>query len=219
MAARAYPLQWPDGWGRTPSAARRRSPYKVLPEKAIRELVRSLELLGARTGSIVISTNVPQRRDGLPYMDHKRPDDPGVAVFWTMMQVDDHKMASAVDRVMACDRWLEMHENVRAIGLAVDGLRSIERAGASQILNRAFSAFGALPAAAAPRSRPWWEVLEIPEAAIGALSVAMIDARYRELTPKAHPDKGGSDAAMAELTAARDQARATWQRVETPGKP
>lgn len=31
----------------------------------------------------------------------------------------------------------------RAIGLAVDGLRAIERAGASQILHRAYSAFGA----------------------------------------------------------------------------
>lgn len=113
---------------------------------------------------------------------------------------------------MACDRWLEVHENIRAIGLAVEGLRAIDRAGASQILERAYTAFGALPAAeSAPILRPWWEVLGFPENALGALSLAVVDARYREIAAKVHPDKTGDDVALRELNAAREAARAHYR--------
>jgi curved DNA-binding protein CbpA len=37
---------------------------------------------------------------------------------------------------------------------------------------------------------------------------AQIEAAYRELARKAHPDTGGSNAAMARLNAARDAALA-----------
>jgi hypothetical protein len=101
-----------------------------------------------------------------------------------------------------------VHENIHAIGLAVDGLRAIERAGASQILERAFSAFGALPASdhAAP-IRAWWDVFEIPEGLAMLLSIPMLEARYRELASKRHPDKTGDESAMVELNRAREQAR------------
>jgi hypothetical protein len=201
--ANAYPLQWPEGWPRT--QYRRSSAYKISIDKAVDELMQSLTKLGAQKGSMVLSSNVPPRNAlGTPRNDGQTVNDPGVAVYWTTK--------AHGERVMACDRWSSVRENVRAIGLAVDGLRSIERAGATQILDRAYSAFGALPAAAnVPVERPWWEVLALPKEALQFATLAMVEAQYRELATKAHPDRGGSDAAMAGLNRAREQARAHFK--------
>lgn len=201
--AEAYPLNWPEGWARTPAGRRRRAPYKLPPDAATQHLVGELGRLGAIKSSVVISTNMPIRRDGLPYANVRAPEDPGVAVYWSTQAFKD--------RAIGCDKWDKLHDNIHAIGLAIAALRAIDRAGASQILERAFSAFGALPPSnAAPVVRPWWDVLDIPQSAIGVLSIAMVEARYRELATKAHPDRGGSDAAMAELNAAREQAKAHY---------
>ncbi len=198
--ADAYPLNWPDGWKRTPAGDRRRAPYKTEPSRAVQHLQDELRRLGA-VGAYVISTNVPTRKNGVaPISDARNPEDPGVSVYWSTNTFKD--------RVIACDKWLKVYDNVHAIGLAIEAMRAIERAGATQVLERAFSAFGALPAAsAAPINRPWWEVLKFDKAAIGSLSTTVTDARYRELARSAHPDHGGSDQALTELTAARDAAR------------
>lgn len=206
--ANAFPLQWPEGWPRTPASRRHRSAFKVTPDRATSELCHSLSLLGAVKGSIVVSTNIPVRRDGLPYSSFRMPDDCGVAVYWATR--------SHGERVMACDRWLAVHENIRAIGLAVEGLRAIDRAGASQILERAYSAFGALPAASsAPVIRAWWEVLGFPSDAIEWLSLGLVNARYRELAGRHHPDKGGAPEAMQELNQALEAARAHYGKAES----
>lgn len=46
---------------------------------------------------------------------------------------------------MACDKWTSVGDNMRAIGLAVEALRQLKRCGASEILDRAFMGFAALP--------------------------------------------------------------------------
>ena len=81
--AQAYPLQWPAGWPRTPSAKRETDSRfggkgGLTMGRARDQLVAELHRLGA--GSIVISSNVPLRPDGLPYAETRRLDDPGVAV-------------------------------------------------------------------------------------------------------------------------------------------
>lgn len=198
---RAYPLQWPEGYPRTAQYARRRAPYKVPPGKAIADLVWTLTKLGADRRKIIISTNVPVRGDGLPYATTSRVDDPGVAVYWTTVKFGE--------KSVACDKWDSTDANIRALGLGLEGLRAMERAGATQIFDRAFQSFGALPAASvAPVTRPWWEVLDLPEAVAKVLSLQMVEARYRELAAAAHPDKlNGSQEAFVELGIARDQAR------------
>jgi hypothetical protein len=196
----AFPLQWPEGWARTVPHKRARARYKLTPESALKHLLDELRRLGAFSSAIVVSTNVPLRRDGLPYAGVRPPEDPGVAVYWSTRAFKD--------RVIACDKWDRVHDNIHAIGLAIEGLRAMERAGATQILDRAFAAFGALPPSSqAEVIRPFWEVFEIPQTTLAVLSLAMVEARYRELAAKAHPDKGGSDAAMAELNRAREDAR------------
>jgi len=107
-------------------------------------LIHSIEMLGG--DSVVLSTNIKLRQDGLPYANRLLPDDPGIAVYWTR---------KGRQEVMACDLWLRPWENMRAVGLAIEGLRAMQRSGATQILERAFSSF-ALPAGIPPR--PWRSV-------------------------------------------------------------
>jgi hypothetical protein len=197
--SQSYPLKWPKGWKRT--QYRKRSAYKVTVDRAYEDLVRSLTLLGALKGSIIVSTNVrPRNALGTPRNDGATVSDPGVAVFW---QTRAHK-----EQVIACDRWDSVKDNIRACGKAVEAMREMERAGASQVLDQMFTAFGALPASPdAVAARPWWQVFNFSHALIGELSLPMIDARYRELSKSAHPDRGGPPEQMLELNAAYEQAR------------
>ena len=198
--ATAFPLQWPDSWPRTAVMARRRAAYKVTSGRAVDDLMESLRKLRAK--SIVVSTNIETKRDGAPYANQKHiVDDPGVAVYWV-----DPKLG---ERVIACDRWVGVYDNVRAVWMALEALRAIERAGATQILERAFSAFGALPAPKAEARRPWWEVLDIPVDFARSISPMMLDARFLELAAIRHPDKlnTGSKEAFQELQAAYEEAK------------
>ena len=63
-------------------------------------------------------------------------------------------------------------------------------------MHEAFAGHVALPA-----PEQWWQVLGLTAAA----PVELIQRRYRELVRSAHPDTGGSEAAMARLNAARDE--------------
>lgn len=202
--AEAYPLHWPAGWTRTPAHKRKRSVYKTPPSASTTKVLHELRLMGALRGTIIISTNIPVSRDGTPYANMRAPEDPGVAVYWSTHAFKD--------RSIVCDRWDRVHDNIHAIGIALSSLRAIERAGAGQISDRAFSSFGALPPAdekVVKKAKPWWEVFGFTEAMLATLSLAVITARFRELSPKVHPDRNnGSDIAMKELTLAYEQAKA-----------
>lgn len=198
-----YPLYWPEGWTRTQPLRRRAAPYKVHFVQARDELVHSLELMRAR--AICISTNIPLRRDGLPLANIAEPQDTGVAVYWTTQtgQLLNGK-PEAVTRVIACDKWTRTRDNLRALGLAIEALRALERSGASQVLDRAFLGFTALPAhAGGTIVRPWREVLGC---ATPNPSVVDVEALYRLKVQAAHPDRGGSHEQMVELNRAHDQA-------------
>lgn len=185
----AYPLQWPTGWPRTNAWQRKNAPFKVPPIQARKEMMLELERLGAK--SIIISTDQPLNRDGSPSLVRRTISDPGVAVYFTR---------KGRPFVLACDQYVEIHDNMRAVGKTAEAMRGIERWGASDMLDRAFTGFEALPA-----PEQWWQVLGVTESA----SKAEIEAAYRAKAKTTHPDMvGGSDAAMARLNAARDQGQA-----------
>lgn len=188
----AHPLAWPTGWERTPPYRRHRSKYKVTFLKARDELARQLRMISRSGSDVIISTNVPLRRDGLPLANMREPSDPGVAAYWYDKR--------GRQRVIACDAWETVRENLRAVGLTVEALRTIDRAGASEILDRAFQGFAALPPG--PSEDPWWEVLGITRDA----NSGVIEAVYRRLARINHPDHGGDAAKMAKINAARDAA-------------
>lgn len=198
----AYPLQWPEDWKRTHPNDRKRAVYQVSDSRAIDGLNQALRMFKAN--SIVISTNIHVKANGEMYANQAASiEDPGVAVYYSTAQFKD--------RVIACDKWQRVYHNVHAIAKALEGLRSVDRAGASQILDRAFTAFGALPASGETATeRPWWEVLGAKEQAItgGFVDLTMLEAKYRELAKSSHPDRnGGNDAAFKELGTAIAAAR------------
>lgn len=185
----AYPLQWPTGWPVTPAPKRVRSRFGITQDKAQREIVNEVQRLGGR--NLVISTNIQIRRDGLPYTRQTMLEDPGVAVYFTL---------KGEQKCFACDRWDLVKDNMQAIAKTIEALRGIDRWGSSKMVEQAFRGFVSLPAPEKPKN--WWDVLEVlPNA-----STEVINANYRRLARDHHPDNGGSQAKMAELNNARDQA-------------
>ncbi len=182
----AYPLQWPVGAPRTARPAR--SAFgEVSVHRATQELLWEIKRMCGRPP--VISTNIELRNDGLPYSRQRPVTDNGVAVYFTRR---------GRQMVFACDRWDRIEHNMRAITKTMDALRGIERWGSTDLMERAFAGFEALPA-----PEQWWQVLGVGEKA----SRDEIESAYRAKARAAHPDTGGSTAAMALLNAARDQSR------------
>lgn len=182
----AYPLQWPTGRKRTESYRRSRAKFSTTFAVARDAVVGEVRRLGGR--NLVVSTNVPLRQDGLPYANFRKPDDEGVAVYFTY---DGKQMC------FACDRWDKVEHNMLAIVKTIDALRGIARWGTGDMMAAAFTGFTALPA---PRAeRPWREVL-----GLNSHEMSLVEARlaFRRRASVAHPDKGGSHDAMTELNLA-----------------
>ncbi len=210
-----WPLQWPEGWARTPAHDRIKSRFglkgsgQVSFSGARGWLLDELSRLGA--ANAVITSDLPTRNDGLPYASG-RSDDPGIAVWFVLP--DNH--GNMQERVFPCDKWRSHAENMQAIAKSVEAMRGLDRWGVGDIVSRAFSGFNALPPGSsdsepqAPVKRPWWVVLDIATNLRGAFSkeelLAVIRTRHRALIRGAHPDAGGSHEAAVELNAALAEA-------------
>ena len=191
----AYPLQWVDGRPRTPDHERQYGNLNKMPGGRIRQQLAS-ELRKMGVDNYIISSNLAVRRDGLPYANQKRPEDPGVVLYFTR---------KGKDIAISCDAWWTVDANLRAIGLTVEAIRGMERWGTEEMVDRAFTGFAALPESVIVTpytKRAWHEVLEVSPNA----SIEVIKAAYRQQLHKAHPDKGGSDIAFQEVQAAYKEA-------------
>lgn len=191
--AERFPLHWPDDWPRTEPADRTQASFKVTSAAALQSLDDELRRLGATDS--VLSTNIPVTQAGRFYARYadSRLEDPGVAVWF---QLDGEW------RVIACDRWTTLRANVRSIALTINALRGLERWGTSQLLERVFRGFTALPGSGDP-FRPWWSAFSF----VGIPTLEEAERAYRELARINHPDRGGDPARMAELNAAIATAR------------
>ena len=184
----AYPLQWPEGKPRTKYPERSR--FNVGPATARDELFRELEMLGGK--NIVVSTNVKLRLDGLPYASQRDPDDRGVAVYFSY---------KGNQVCFCCDRWDLIKDNMQAIRHTISALRGIARWGTGDMVEAAFRGFTALPP---PKKEiHWTHILDIGS----AYSIEEIEAQYKSLARKHHPDNGGDVEKMAEINRAIEQAR------------
>lgn len=166
MAVDAFPLQWPQGWVRTSPNRRERGYFKVTFSKSRDELMAEIARMGGKHP--VLSSNLVLRRDGLPYAQQARIEDPGIAVYF------DYK---GKPMCFACDRYTTIEANTRAIQLSIAAIRGLERWGASDMMERAFTGFVALEA---PSSN-WRAVLDPSDP----------EGSYRRLRSQHHPDRGG----------------------------
>jgi hypothetical protein len=203
MTAEAYPLQWPAGRPRTESWRRERAKFDVTFARARDNIIAEVGRLAGKypDPQIVISTNTALRRDGFPLANQRQPDDMGVAVYFTYKK---RQMS------FACDRWLKIEHNMQAIAKTIEALRGIARWGTGDMLEAAFTGFTALPPppaapppapGAPPRLRHWRDVF-----GTGVTTRDQLQDVFRRLASAYHPDRGGDQAKMAELNAARAQA-------------
>src|SRR5690606_20083048 len=171
----SFPLQWPQGYPRRKHQVS--SAFRVNGAVARNEMLQELDRLGAK--NVVISTNVATYERGgrqIPYAK-RRVDDTGVAVYFTWQDEQ---------RVIACDKYNSVDDNIRAIGLTVSALRALERHGATDILTRAFHGLKTLPETTS--GTPWWDILGVRPTA----TKKEIREAFVVRATAAHPDTGGS---------------------------
>jgi hypothetical protein len=178
-------LDWPAWAERTPPGERRSThKYSVTLAQAIddveTELVDRLGVDGWR-----LSTAAPHRkRDGRPYADAD-PDDPGVAVRWSM---------AGEQYCVACDEYTRIRDNVRTIGLYIAEKRKMSdrpvRTGQDEFATARLPSSGDEDGEAMPPDgvrQPPHEVLGVAADA----PEAVVRGAARSLKADAHPDNGG----------------------------
>jgi hypothetical protein len=193
MSPTAYPLTWPKSFPR--SAKREKGAFKTSLAGAIKNVQSSLRLFasdsGKRLDQIVISSNYT--------LGQESPADPAVAVYF------------AWDGISVCipvDRYESVAANLQAIHHILEARRVELRHGTLALVRAAFTGFAALPPPPDPDA--WRTVLGFN--ATESLSRAIIDAAYKSLAKKFHPDKAPSfspdeaNARMAKINKAREQA-------------
>lgn len=192
----SFPLRWPEGWTRTLAKDRRRARFAsyrraLTVAMACDRLYAELKRLGVNLDSVILSTNVRPTLRGTPASNAAEPGDPGAACYFAI---------GGVARVLACDTWDRLADNIAAIGAHIDAIRRIDRYGVGT-LDQLFEGFRALPA----KGGTWRSMLGFgPD---DRPSVEAVQRAFRERAGDAHPDRpGGSHEAMAALNAARDAA-------------
>ena len=205
-AVSAYPLSWPPGWRRTnkwertkAKFSKKRTVYRegaaqfssmagLSVHEAVSRIDKELSPMGVSDNDVIISTNLQLRLDGWPRSGQNKPEDPGAAVYW--------KTKRGERRCMAVDRYDRIEDNLAAIAATLSALRSIERHGGAEILDRAFTGFKALPA-----PEQWWQVLGLMN---DRPTREEIEKAHRRLAKEHHPDRGGEHARMARINTARE---------------
>lgn len=190
----AYPLYWPEGRPRTSKWERGNARFEATFARARDDVIREIKLLVGGTyqldiAEVIISTNLPLRRDGLPLANQRQPEDTGVAVYFNYNKTPVS---------FACDRWKKIEDNMRAVALTIDALRGIARWGTGDMMEAAFRGFTALPS-----PEDWRAVLEVGSGPVHRLA---LESQYRMLRSKHHPDKGGNAERFQAVQRAWEQA-------------
>lgn len=185
----AYPLTWPIGYERTASNQRKSSPFSVTPGKAYDELNKEVIKIAGYNNGLIISSNIPVRKDGFFYKDEaaRKIEEPGIAIYF---KYKGNQVS------LCCDQYLMPVENIWALVKTINALRGIERWGVSDFLNKTFTGFKELPASSC------WSILGIKE----TQNTDLIKSVYREKALKLHPDKGGNNDEFTTLSKAYDEA-------------
>jgi hypothetical protein len=184
MTVDAFPLAWPEGWKRTVPYRREDGQFSTTLGAARDGLMAEIARMGGRLP--VLSSNLALKRDGMPYANQNRIEDPGIAVYFTY---------KGKPMCFACDRYKTAEANTQAIRKTIEALRGVERWGASDMMDRAFTGFAQLEAPASG----WRAVLD-PDDPEGS---------YMRLRKSAHPDHGGSASSFQAVQDAYKQYRST----------
>lgn len=185
----AFPLHWPTGYKRT--SGRKQSIFKQTMLDKIQMLLRA-ELDRMKAKNVIISSNIPLRRDGGLYSEYlaKKMEDPGIAVYFKYKDQDV---------VICCDQYEYPWENMYALANGIKAIRGMDRWGVSEFIERAFTGFKALPESI---EREWYSVLGVEKTA----NAMQVKDAYRKMAQIHHPDAGGSSEMFNSINKAYQQA-------------
>jgi len=176
------PLNWPDGEPRTPTK-RTASPFQVTRGRTERQLEDELKRFKATD----IMLSYDRGRGG------GAPKDSAVALYFDLP--GGRKIS------ICCDLYKNQDDNVRAIYMVIEAMRTIERYGGQHLSQKSFTGFTALPP-----PKDVWSILGINKQAALPLSPRLrreyVMEAFRERAKEGHGK--GND--MAALVEARDQA-------------
>lgn len=158
--------------------------------KAVKEALSELGRMRVGDWNVIISSNIPLRRDGLPRANCPRVQDAGVAVYFRLKDEA---------RVLACDKWDRPEHNLWAIAKHIAAMRGMDRWGVGS-LDQAFQGYKALPETGSK------------DRALGVLGlttmptkVAVIQDAFRQKSKEVHPDRGGNAELFQDLVKCKDQ--------------
>jgi hypothetical protein len=198
------PLTWPNNVART-APQLRTWPKFDLPSISVATnlILQEINRLNKRRWdyadqSVIISTNLTLRKDGLPISDQREPADTGAAVYF-MLQFRRNGKPFERPCVLTCDKWNKVGYNLGAISRDIEAQRARERWGCSTI-EQAFQGYLCIPERTGGKS--WWETLGVPPNA----NAFQINEAYRIKAKQLHPDVGGSNDDYLKLKEAYDQA-------------
>jgi len=182
---RVVPL--PDMWPGVVTINRKRSPFGVNWSSTMRLLEAEVRALRGREVTLALAVRADQiRADGGVYAK-ARIQDPSVIL----------SLTAGADRLsFPCDRFAWWEDNVRAIALAMEALRKVDRYGVQS--GRQYQGFKALPASTEALDWHSASLILVEHAGVDAIPAPLTDADWRNVVRRArartHPDKNGNSA-------------------------
>lgn len=194
-----YPLTWPSNKVRTPISKMIRALFgkksdsgnysskkDLTVHQATERLMKEIDAF-TKVGKdwridpekVIISTNLPPNRKGMPQTGMAQPSDPGVAVY---LQLDGK------DYCFPCDKWDRVADNIAAIAAHLNAMRGIEWWGVGDS-HDVYTGFKALPPGTNELHgkvvRPWRAVFGL-DTDVTSYGTAL--GAYRFLIKKYHTD-------------------------------
>lgn len=197
-------------WPGPPTRSRQSSPFRAGWGSTLELLEKELRALQAKDVLLqTFHTENQLRHDGLPYANARTPDNPGVILTFN----SKHGPLS-----FPCDTYRSWQDNIRAIALAMEALRKVDRYGVTKS-DEQYRGWKALPGSGGTSNTLTAEeaariVADLayrvgggPHAYAAAERIlrdpAELRARYREAARGAHPDAGGSTEEFQRLQLAK----------------
>lgn len=132
------PLCWPNNVPRTLPHLRRRPQFKEWSIAGARDqLLTEINRLNQRAWnfrdeSVILSTNLRLKLDGLPQGIQSEPADTGVAIYFNLRFVRNGKWHERFT-AMSCDKWNKVAFNLTALAKDIDAQCARDRLGATTV--------------------------------------------------------------------------------------
>lgn len=180
-------IVWPTG---KPYAQRHETEYRfqVTAYEAMQHVKNQLRLWGVYSAVVGTGLDILVRKREPAWSWPSAGRNPAIAV-----AINRHRQPPFT---LALDKYAKPSANLRAIGLTIEAMRSIDRYGADEILGQMVKGL------ALPHPEDCWSILGVKP----GCTRNDIKIRYRALAQRHHPDAGGTHAAFARIAQAYEEA-------------